>query len=393
MISRTMLIVIGITAVAGLAVGSLLGIYTANQMAQSREAELKAEIEQLRAQLGLLNIEDTVLIYNWSWYIHPDIIDLFKEAYGVKNVIYATFESDEEVLTKVSTGASGYDVVVMADAFAGEAIRDNFLEPLDKNLIPNLEYIEDRFKNQAYDPGNQYSVPYMWGTTGIGYDISLVEDPVTGWAQMFDDSTGGFLEKYKGKITMLDDLYETIGAALVYLGYSPNDSDPAHLEQAKNLLIMQKKYLWKYAGADLYIPNLVNPQSTNYWVSHVWNGDLYTSKENNPNLRYVLPEEGGIWWIDNMVIPKGAPHPVAAHAWINFMSDPMVATINSEKIHYANPNRVSNEKLLSKSVVQDRNLYPTAEDLEKFELGKIFSEEERLRFEDVWTAVKIAPTG
>jgi spermidine/putrescine transport system substrate-binding protein len=192
---------------------------------------------------------------------------------------------------------------------------------------------------------------------------------------------------------MLDDLYETIGAALVYLGYSPNDSDPAHLEQAKNLLIMQKKYLWKYASADLYIPNMVNPRSTNYWVSHVWNGDLYTSKESNPNLRYVLPEEGGIWWIDNMVIPKGAPHPVAAHAWINFMSNPMVATINSEKIHYANPNRVANEKLLPKSVVQDRNLYPTAEDLEKFELGKMFSEEESLRFEEVWIAVKIAPTG
>ena len=390
MISRNVLIMIGIAAVAGLAIGSLLGIYTANQMAQSREAELKAEIEKLRAQLGLLNIEDTVLIYSWSWYIHPDLIDLFKETYGVKNVIYNTFESDEEVLTKVSTGASGYDVVMMADAFAGEAVRDGFLETLDLKLIPNLEHIDNRFRNQAYDPGNQYSVPYMWGTTGIGYDSSLVTDPVTGWAQMFDDSPGGFLEKYNGKITMLDDLYETIGAALVYLGYSPNDSDSAHLEQAKNLLIAQKRHLCKYAGADMYIPNMVNPQSTNFWISHVWNGDLYTSKENNPNLRYVLPEEGGIWWIDNMVIPKGAPHPVAAHAWINFMSDPMVAAINSEKIHYASPNKYANEKLLPKSVISDRNLYPSEEDLQKFELGKIFSEEERLRFEDVWTQVKAA---
>jgi len=388
MFSRKLLVIIGASAIIGLVLGNVLGSYLTGLTARSREEELLAKIKSLQEQLGLPPVEEEVRIFNWSWYIHPYIIELFKKAYGVKNVIYKTFESDEEVWTKVSTGVSGYDVVVMADAFVGMAIRDNLLEPLDNRFIPNLQYIDQRFKNQTFDPGNQYSVPYMWGTTGIGYDSRLVTAPITGWEQLFDFSQGGFLDTYRGKITMLDDLYETIGAALKYLGYSVNDVDPAHLEQAKNLLIQQKQYLNKYAGADLYIPNLVNSEASKFWICHVWNGDLYVAKESNPNLRYVLPKEGGIWWIDNMVIPKGALHTVAAHAWINFMSDPMVATINTEYIHYANPNKISIEELLPRSVASDRNLYPTVEDLQKFELGKMFTDEERLRLEEVWIAVK-----
>jgi len=393
MVSRKLLIMIGISTVIGLAVGDILGSYLTGLMSRSREEQLINEIKRLQDQLGLPPVEEEVRIFNWSWYINEYVIELFKKAYGVQKVIYKTFESDEEVWTKLSTGASGYDVVVMADSFVGMAIRDNLIEPLDHRLIPNFQYIDERFKNQSFDVENQYSVPYMWGTTGIGYDSRLVTDPITGWEQLFDFRPNGFLEKYKGKITMLDDLYETIPAALVYLGYSTNDVDPTHLEQAKNLLIQQKKYLLKYAGADLYIPMLTNPETSKFWISHVWNGDLYVSKDTNPNLRFVLPEEGGVWWIDNMIIPKGVLHPVAAHAWINFMSDPLVAAINTETIHYANPNKVANENLIPKPVVNDPGLYPTPEQLAKFELGKMYTDEERLRLEEVWTSVKIAPTG
>jgi spermidine/putrescine transport system substrate-binding protein len=336
-------------------------------------------------------IEDEVRIYSWSAYINDYVIELFKKAYGVENVIYDTFESDEEVWTKVSTGASGYDVIVLPDAKVAQAVSLNLIEPLNHTLIPNLQGIDPIFKTQFYDPGNNYSVPYLWGTTGIAYDSSMVNDTITGWKQLFDFNSGGFLQKYSGKISMLDDLYETIPAALKYLGYSCNDVNDAHLEQAKNLLIQQKHYLMKYATADFYLDALGDPASSNLWIAHVWNGDAIQVNKTNSNLKYVLPSEGGVWWIDNMIIPKGALHPVAANAWINFMSDPTIATINSMAVDYANPSKVSADYLLPQSVVLNPAIYATKDILQKFELEKVYSADERLKLQDIWTAIQVAP--
>jgi spermidine/putrescine transport system substrate-binding protein len=390
MMSRKLIVTIAIVAVASLAVGGILGYVLTNSMSQSREQELTAEIKKLRDQLGL-QVEDEVRIYCWSAYINDYVIELFKNAYGVNNVIYDTFESDEEVWTKISTNASGYDVVVLPDAKVAQAVSLNLIEPLNHTLIPNLEGIDDIFKTQFYDVGNEYSVPYMWGTTGIAYDSSLVEDSITGWEQLFDFSSGGFLDTYDGKITMLDDLYETIPAALKYLGYSANDVNDAHLDEAKDLLIQQKHYLMKYATTDYYLDALSDPASTNLWIAHVWNGDALQINETNPNIKYVLPEEGGVWWIDNMVIPNGALHPSAAHAWINFMSEPTIATINTMAIYYANPVASSSEFLLPQSIVSNPAIYATSEVLQNFELEKVYSAEERDKLEAIWTAVKIAP--
>jgi spermidine/putrescine transport system substrate-binding protein len=382
-------LMVAVSAIIGLAIGGLVGSYLTGLTSMSREDELNAEIKKLQTELGLSHVEGEVYVYSWSSYINPYVIDLFEKAYGV-HVTYNTFESDEEVWTKVSTNATGYDVVVMADAWVGMAIRDHYIEPLNRTLIPNMEYIDPKFTNQFYDPGNKYSVPYMWGTTGIGYDSSLVKDNVTGWAQLFDFSKGGFLEKYKKKITMLDDLYETIPAALKYLNYSTNDVNQTHLEQAQALLIKQKPYLLDYATADTYITDMTDPQASGYWICHCWSGDLYSDVATNPNLRFVLPKEGGVWWIDNMMIPNGASHPIAAHAWINFMTDPLVSAINSQYIGYASPNQATVANLLPQSVVSEPGMYPSVQELAKFELGRIYTDEERLRLEAVWTAVKSA---
>lgn len=390
MVNRSLLVIIGVSTIIGLAIGGVVGSYLNGLTSRSREDELTTELKKLKALLGT-PVEDEVRIYCWSAYINDYVKELFKKTYGVKNVVYETFESDEDVWTKISTNASGYDVVVMSDAKVAQAANLNLIEPLNHTLIPNLEGIDDTFKTQFYDPGNKYSVPYMWGTTGIAYDSSLVTDPITGWEQLFDFSSGGFLQKYNHKITMLDDLYETIPAALKYLGYSANDVNDAHLEQAKNLLIQQKHYLMKYATTDFYLDALGDPAYSNLWIAHVWNGDALMINETNPNIKYVLPKEGGVWWIDNMVIPNGAPHPVAAHAWINFMSDPTIATINSMTINYANPSSVSKEYLLPQSVVSNPAIYATPEILQEFELEKVYSAEERAKLEAVWTAVKIAP--
>jgi spermidine/putrescine transport system substrate-binding protein len=390
MVNRRFLVIIGVSAIIGLAIGGLAGSYLNGLMSRSREDELLAKIKKLQEPLGA-PVEDEVRIYSWSAYINDYVKELFKKTYGVKNVIYDTFESDEEVWTKVSTGASGYDVIILPDAKVAQAVALNLIEPLNHSLIPNLQDIDPIFKTQFYDPGNNYSVPYMWGTTGIAYDSSLVTDPITGWKQLFDFSSGGFLQKYSGKISMLDDLYETIPAALKYLGYSCNDVNDTHLEQAKNLLIQQKHYLMKYATADFYLGALADPTTTNLWIAHVWNGDAVQVNKTNPNLRYVLPSEGGVWWIDNMVIPKGAPHPIAAHAWINFISDPTIATINTMTIDYANPSKVATDNLVPSSVVSNPTIYAPKDLLQKFELEKVYTPEERTKLQDIWTAIQTAP--
>jgi spermidine/putrescine-binding protein len=163
------------------------------------------------------------------------------------------------------------------------------------------------------------------------------------------------------------------------------------LDEAKDLLIQQKHYLQKYATTDYYLDALSDPTSTNLWIAHVWNGDALQINQTNPNIKYVLPKEGGVWWIDNMVIPNGALHPGAAHAWINFMSEPTIATINTMTIYYANPVKTSSEYLLPQSVVSNPAIYATSEILQNFELEKVYSAEERDKLEAVWTAVKIAP--
>lgn len=385
-------VVMGVVAVVSVIVGYTVGNHLATLTFKDYEAELMARIKELQAELGMPPVEDEVRVYSWSWYIHPYLIELFKKAYGVRRVIYKTFESDEEVWTTLTTKGYLYDVIVIADTHVAEAIRGGYIQKLNKTLIPNLEYIFDRFKNAYYDPGCNYSVPYMWGTTGIGYDKSLVNDTITGWEQLFDFSPGGFLEKYRGKITMLDDWVECFAAALKYLGYNASDTNPEHLQKAKNLLIQQKKYLKKYACADLYIPNMQNPEVSGFWICHVWNGDLFQTKEVNQNLVYVLPKEGGILWIDCMVIPTSASHPIAAHAWINFMSDPLVSAINSMYIHYASPNKITVHELLPSWIASDTSIYPTDEMLAKFEIGpKIYTDDERELLEQLWTEVKLAP--
>jgi spermidine/putrescine transport system substrate-binding protein len=390
MVNRRLFVIIAVSTIIGLAVGGVVGSYLNGLTTKSREDELTNEIQTLRQQLGG-PVESEVRIYSWSAYINDYVIELFKQRYAVKNVIYDTFESDEEVWTKVSTNASGYDVIILPDAKVAQAVAANLIQPLNHTLIPNLEGIDDVFKSQFYDPGNKYSVPYMWGTTGIGYDSSLVKDPITGWAQLFDFSSGGFLQKYSGKITMLDDLYETIPAALKYLGYSCNDVNDTHLDQAKNLLIQQKHYLMKYATADFYLQALADPSTTNLWIAHLWNGDALQINQTNSNIKYVLPQEGGVWWIDNMVIPNHAPHPIAAHAWINFMSDPAIASINSMSINYANPVKASTDHLLPQSVVSNPAIYAPADILQKFELEKVYTEAERTKLQNIWTAVQVAP--
>jgi len=382
---REFLKYLGVLA-AGLAFGGVLGYsyggIVGRKADRARIRELEEEVSELKEKLKILELEKEVRVYNWSWYIDERLINLFEGATGCK-VVYETFESTDEVWAKLSVPPCGYDVVVISSYVVAEAAERELIVPLNPELIPNTKFLYENFKNPIYDPELKWHRPYMWGTTGIAYDTTLVEDDVTGWHNLFDFDY--FLPKYAKKITMIPGS-ETVAITFKLWGASLNDLSEENIRKAKELLIKQKPYLAKYADATDYIPGLASKE---FWVSMAWSGDAYVAKEENPDIRYVIPEEGTEIFVDCMVIPKGAPHPKAAHAWINFMLDPLVAAINSSTICYANPVKAS-EKFISEKVKKDPGIYPPPEVMAKLEMFRPWSPEEREIMEEVWMEIEAA---
>jgi len=354
------------TGVVGAAVGAIAGNYYGTQTARV-QAERESEVR----------------VYTWSEYIYEGLIDLFKSTTKI-NVIYDTYESTDEMRAKVTPGHSGYDVVMITDYMIPEFVNLGLLAELDTTLLPNLTHLDDKFRNPDFDPGNRHTVPYVWGTTGIGWNSAKVTDPVTNWADAFEPER---IQKHVGAnqkvVTMLDDMRETIGAAMKYLGYSLNDLDEGHLNEAKQVLLAQKPYLAKYTGALEYIPGLSGGR---FMMSHAYSGDVFVAQADNPDVKYTIPEQGCTLWVDNMVVLKDAPHPVAAHAWINFIMDPAVmATISNDRF-YANPNKDS-LPLLSKSLLDDPTIYPPEDVYKKLEIMKPVTSADLEKYQKVWLDV------
>lgn len=294
--------------------------------------------------------------YNWSAYIDLDLLPKFTAETGIR-VVYDTYESEDEVWAKISTGTSGYDMAVLVDYRVGEAIEAGFILPLDGTKLPNTEFLIDQFRGPGYDPTLAYSRPYFWGTTGIGYNTT--KGTVTGWEELFD--TGTFLPAHSGRVTMIDDIRETIGAALFYLGYGPNSENPTELNEARDALLAQKPFLAKYGGASDYMPNLIDES----WdASHAWNGDIVTVQGENANIAYVVPKEGAILWVDNMTIPKGARNVEGALRFMDFMMEPAHQIDNALAAGYPSPSQVATD-YLPDEFKSDPAVYPAADVLAK----------------------------
>jgi spermidine/putrescine transport system substrate-binding protein len=321
----------------------------------------------------------TVKVYNWSEYIEDSVLESFKKEYGI-DVVYDTFESMDEARSKLFVGNSGYDVVVLTDYVIPDAIAGGFIQPLNYDNIPNASHVDDKFKNPPYDPGNKYTLPYMWGSTGLGYNTKEISEEVTGWSQMFDET---FLTKYDKKLTMLSEARELIGAALKYTGHSLNSVDDNELEEAKQALLKQKPHLAKYADATDYIPGLAGGQ---FLMSHVFNGDLYVAQEDNADLAYIIPQEGATLWTDNMTIAKGAPNKDAGEAFINYILTPEVDALITNSRYYANPNKDATS-LVSPEIATDPGIYPPADVLAKLEIERPFTAEEKAKWDKVYTEV------
>lgn len=275
-----------------------------------------------------------VRVLNYSYYIDPRVNEWFEGETGIR-VIYDEYESGEEALAKLQIGGGGYDVVVVPSEYLKDVIGEGYVRKLDKGKIPNLEFIDESYLNNPHDPGLNYSVPYLGGTTGLGVNIGKVSEEITTWQRIFEDTA--FLEKYKKKISMLEEFPEVFGTVLIYLGLDPSLKENWNSETAErvaDILRKQKPYIAGYYGASVYIPQLVSEQLL---IAHAWSGDVRMAQEENPNVSYILPEEGVLKWNDFAVIPRDAVNVEEAYAWINYVTDPLISVINSVYTYYISP--------------------------------------------------------
>ncbi len=272
----------------------------------------------------------TVLnLYGWSAYIPQQLLDDFSKKYGIK-VNYDTYSSNEEMLAKLQAGASGYDVVIPSDYTVAIMAKQGMLEPLDLSQIPNFANIDTRFINRDYDPGNKYTVPYQWGTSALVYDKTKVPFEPKSWADLWDP-------KFKGRLVMLDDEREMIGMALQVLGYDRNSTDTKQLDQAEKKLIDLKPNILKF-DSDTPENSIINGEA---WAGLVYNGNASLAFQSDPNVVYICPTEGCGIWFDNLAIPKGAPHPDAALAFLNWVLDPQQSILITKEFPYSSVNKAA----------------------------------------------------
>ena len=318
--------------------------------------------------------ETTIKVYNWGDYIDEEVIAQFEEQYNI-GVIYDIFATNEDMYVKLSSGGADYDVAFPSDYMIKRMIDEDMLLPIDLNNVPNYRHIEDRFKDLEFDPSNEYSVPYMWGTVGILYNKTMVDDPVDSWEILWD-------EKYAKQIFMLDSQRDSIAVALKLLGYSLNTRNIQELEEAKELLIKQKPLVLAYVGDEVKDKMIGNEAA----LAVVWSGDAVYMMSENPDLEYVIPKEGTNLWFDSMVIPKTSKNKEAAEKFINFMLETEIAFKNADYIGYATPHKEA-RAMLDEELTSDKTFYPDPEDLTNTEVFKDLADF-LPEYDRIWTEVK-----
>lgn len=328
-----------------------------------------AGAEPAMADLG--PIEKELHIYNWSDYIAEDTVPNFQKEFGVK-VTYDTYESNEEMVAKLLAGASGYDIIVPSGYTIPVLVAVDLITPINRKYLTNAGNISPIFTDLPSDPGNQHTVPWQWGTSGIAYRTDKIQEPVDSWAAFQD-------KRFAKKMTMMDDGREVIGAQLRFRGHSLNSNNPAELAQAKADAIAAKKNLKAYISAPVKAQLIAG----DVWISQLWNGDTVQAKAEQPNLGYVVPKEGCTIWGDSMCVPKSAPNKRAAHEWMNYILRPDVGAALSETTGYGTPNAAA-AKVMKTPVP-----YPTDEELKRLEyqvdLGK-----DTASWDQIWTEIKSA---
>ena len=326
-----------------------------------------------------LSEEDKKLsFFNYDTYIGEHTLEDFNKATGIE-VKLDLFADGDELFTKLKAGNPGYDVIVPTNDKVERMIKANMLIPLDHSKIPNMKNVDPNFLNPVFDPGRKYSLPYQWGTVGIGYRKSKVEGIPDSWKWLLED------QKYAGHVALLGDQEHSIGSALKYLGNSYNSTNLSELNKAKDLLISAKSIIKKYAGdngQDLLAQGEVD-------LTMEYNGDIAQVMVEDQDLSYVIPKEGSNVWEDTIAIAAGAPHPENAHAFINFIFDAEVGKQITQTIQYATPNKAARE-LMDGAYKENPAIFPADEILAKCEYASYLGEEALKVRDELWTAIQAA---
>ena len=292
--------------------------------------------------------EGELFVYNWTEYIGADTVKKFEDQYKVK-VKYDNFPDADTQITKIRSDGKGggYDVTYPASTDIPALVTDNVIAQLDQSLIPNLANLAADWKNPGYDPNNAHSVPNYWWTTGFAWDPDKIPDDLSSWTALWD-------ARWKGHLGMLDDQREVFAVGAFRLGLSPNTTTDADLDQILNLLEQQKPLVRKYTEDDI-----ADMTSGQLWISHAWSGDWYQMIGDKPKTQYVVPPEGAVRGNDTMVVLSGAPHPIAAHLWLNFNLDAQISAGNTNEIGYMGPNDAALPFVLD-TIKNDPRLNPPA---------------------------------
>jgi len=337
--------------------------------------------------------EKILHVYNWSDYIDESVIDEFEKETGI-DVRYDVFDSNEVLETKLLAGTTGYDIVVPSASFLERQIKAGVFQPLDKSKLPNLKNMDPEISKRIalHDPDNTYAVNYLWGTSGVGYNVDMIasrmpDAPVDSWRMFYDPAV---VSKFADcGVTILDAPSEVVGTVLIYLGRDPNSEKPEDLQAAEDVL-MKIRGSVRYVNSSKYIEDLANGEIC---LALGWVGDVLQARDRADEagkgltIRYNIPKEGAIMFFDMLAIPKDARHPMNAHLFIDYLMRPEVSARNSSYVNFANSNEAS-YPLVSEDVRNDPSIYPTPEVKAKLVPDLAESQEFTRQLTRSWTRFK-----
>ncbi len=332
---------------------------------------------------------DTLYLYNWNNYISDATIARFEARCGCK-VVQDYYSDNEEMLAKLAAGASGYDLIVPTGNAVEALIRSRQLRPIDKSRLPNLKNLKPEFLDTPFDPGNRYSVPYAYTVTLLGYNVEKVKAlnlPTDTWALIFEPR---YLEKIRGRVTVLDSQRELMAAAMKYLGYGINDTDEAKWRRARDLILRAKPY-WAAFNASSYIKELT---VGNIWVAHGYSNDMFQAQQDALRARrpfrigYAIPREGAVLALDSMVLHRTGRHPELAHRFIDFMLEGENSAELTNLIGSGNPNRDA-MRYIRREIADNPAVFPDAGHLKRLEMMRDLDRRSRRTLNRIWTEIKL----
>lgn len=319
---------------------------------------------------------EEISFFNYGENIDEETIAEFEKEYDIK-VNMETFDEMETMYQKVSKGGGNYDVILVSDSIMPRMINEGLLKEINKDNVPNISQMDEAYLNLDIDPGNKYSMPYMFGTVGIVYNSDVIKEDVDSWDILWD-------ERYKDNVFMFDTYRDTMGAALKKLGYSLNTVDPEEIKQAEEILIQQKETIDPIYGVDNGTTMIPAGETV---VNMIWSGEGLNLQAEYPNLVYVVPKEGANFWIDSLCIPASSKKSEAAEKFINFVSDKESALRIADEIGYTTPNKEA--RLEQPEEVQNNpNAYMPKEVMDRCEIYTDFSPEVKRVYDEAWTRIK-----